>query len=848
MMNYSVSWTSAGVRPAASKPLDPLQNGIAAHRVGQLDEAMTHYVRALHARPQRAVACYNLGVALIDAGLGLTALPFLTRATQLQPTSVVFRYALLFGLLRSERLEQARQLIADSTQRGLPRETLDYWRRWVVECAAGSDPTTLDLVVPSLADTTHEPPDQAPDLPTVSAAQAELQQPFEQALQDYQDGRLDQLIADLDTPLTEHPEWGEGHHLRGLGLLGMERFAEAVAALDQASRLLPGRAELWDHLGIACVRVGDEDGVRRAFEQALTLNPLRAETWNNAADASLSRGQLDAAFQYALQAVRLKPDLHQAHNSLLQAAYKLDAAEQAHGVKPDARSDVLSVAVNVVKAGAHETKQALTLIPMLAQIGQYGAVVAILEELLAQASTEDSPALLSQLFFNQRHDCDWRHWDERLARLVEPIKRAERAVAAPFSALSIPGLTPADLRAAARFRAATYQPWMERAHKLRPATPKAPGSRLRLGYLSADFQEHATAYLTASVFECHDRERFECFAYSSEPDDGGPMRQRLQAAFDHFIDIGALTDFEVAQRMRDDGIDLLIDLKGHTKNNRLGIAALRPSPVQASWLGFPGTLGASFIDYLIVDPIVAPPEQSDYYDEALAYLPDAYAPVDAARVVAAIPTRAEAGLPETGFVFCCFNDSYKITPDVFDCWCDLLKAVPNAVLWLYAKSDGVIDNLRQEAVKRGIAPERVVFARRQPQPEHLARLALADLFLDTQPVNAHTTASDALWMSVPVLTYLGETFASRVAASLLTAAGLPELVTHTLDDYQAQALRLANHPAELAAIKQRLAAARDHAVFFDTARFTRNLEALYQRMWERHMHDLPPAQLAPIQA
>lgn len=846
MIDYSISWTAAG--PLAPNPPDPLNEGIAAHRRGDFDQAFSHYTRALQDRPNRAVPCYNLGVALIDAGLGLTSIPFLMRARMLRPASVTFCYAFVFSLIRSGRLEQAKRLIADSEHRGLPRETTAYWRRWAADSEAGQDPAALDLASPGLAEAINELPDQPPDLPTVSAAHAALQVPFTQALQDYQAARMEKLVADLEALLTDHPAWGEGHHLMGLGLMGLQRFDQAAPALKQASDLLPGRAEIRDHLGVACARIGDAEGVRNAFEEALSLNPLRAETWNNAADSALSRGHINEAFQYAQQALRLKPDLHESNYCLLQAARQIADAEAVWGVGQGDKGGALATAIKMVKAGANSPEQSLAIAPLLVQIGQYGPAIELLEQSLARFG-DRPPNLLGALVFNQRHLCDWRHWSERQSALVERIRHSDQSVASPFSALSIPGLTPADLLKVARLSAAEYAPWTARAHELYAARPKPPDSRrLRLGYLSADFQEHATAYLTASMFERHDRERFEVFAYSSEPDDGGPMRQRLREAFEHFADIHPLTHLDAAQRIRDDGIDILIDLKGYTKNARIEILALRPSPLQVTWLGFPGSLGASFIDYMIADPIVAPPDQAPHYDEALAYLPDAYAPVDERRQVAVRPTRAAAELPETGFVFCCFNDPYKITPEVFDRWCHLLKAMPDALLWLYAKNEAVIDNLTREAVERGIAPNRLVFARKKPQPEHLARIALADLFLDTQPVSAHTTASDALWMGVPVLTCLGETFAARVAASLLTAAGLPDLITDNLDDYQALALWLASHPEELVAIKQRLIAAHGSAVFFDTRRFTRNLEALYRRMWERHQQGLSPAQLAPSDA
>nr|WP_242482326.1 hypothetical protein [Thiocystis violacea] len=411
--------------------------------------------------------------------------------------------------------------------------------------------------------------------------------------------------------------------------------------------------------------------------------------------------------------------------------------------------------------------------------------------------------------------------------------------------MTISAFGPADLLRIARLRARGYQEWEQRAGSLAVSRPSSPDARLRIGYLSDDFQEHATAYLTASLFERHDRGQFEIFAYSTGPDDGGPMRRRLAAAFDHFVDIRSMPHLAAAQRMRDDGIDILVDLKGYTKNARLEILALRPSPIQVSWLGFPGGLGAAFIDYLIADPVVIPPEHAVHYDESIAYLPGTYAPVDDARVVAETPARAAVGLPEDGFVFCCFNDPYKITPDIFDRWCRVLRDTPNGILWLYARTDAAQNNLRREAQARGVAPERLIFAPKLPQAEHLARLAQADLFLDTRPVNAHTTASDALWMGVPVLTCPGDTFASRVAASLVTAVGVPELIAADLDHYETLARELAKRGDALAAIKMQLRKARQESIFFDSQQFVGHLEDVYRRMWGRHTKGEAPVQLGP---
>jgi predicted O-linked N-acetylglucosamine transferase (SPINDLY family) len=367
------------------------------------------------------------------------------------------------------------------------------------------------------------------------------------------------------------------------------------------------------------------------------------------------------------------------------------------------------------------------------------------------------------------------------------------------------------------------------------------GGRIRLGYLSADFRQHAVAMLVAGLFAHHDRQEFEVIGYSAGPNDGSDIRSRLAASFDRFIDISELSDRASAHLIHADEIDILVDLTGFTRYTRTGILAYRPAPIQVNYLGYLGTTGATFIDYIVLDRFVAPAEQQPFYSERLVYLPDCYQCNDNKRVIAEhTPSRPECDLPEESFVFCCFNNSYKITPVFFDVWMRLLHAVPTSVLWLLDTNPWAKSNLRREALARGIVAERLVFAPRLAAPLHLARHQVADLFLDTLPYNAGTTASDALWAGLPVLTCAGETFAGRVAGSLLRAIGLGELVTTSLEEYEALALRLAHEPALLARLRARLAKNRLTHPLFDTERFTRNLETAYRRMWEMQTAGEPP--------
>jgi predicted O-linked N-acetylglucosamine transferase (SPINDLY family) len=359
------------------------------------------------------------------------------------------------------------------------------------------------------------------------------------------------------------------------------------------------------------------------------------------------------------------------------------------------------------------------------------------------------------------------------------------------------------------------------------------GGRIRIGYLSGDFHQHATAHLMAGLFEHHNRQRFEIIAYSYDADDGSPMRARLNRGFDRFVDISQLSHREAALRIHADEVEILVDLKGYTHHARPQIASYRPAPVQVSYLGYPATMGADFIDYIIVDEAVVPKSQQPFFLERLVHLPDCYQVNDSKReIAAAAPSRADCGLPVNGFVFCSFNNSYKITPAFFDIWTRLLKAVPGSVLWLLEVNELVKRNLRLEATKRGVDPDRLVFAPIVPPADHLARHRNADLFLDTMPCNAHTTASDALWAGLPVLTCTGNTFAGRVAASLLDAVGLPELVAASIEGYEERALVLARDLRLLAALRARLQQNRDVSRLFDLPRFTSNIEKAYTRMWK----------------
>ena len=426
------------------------------------------------------------------------------------------------------------------------------------------------------------------------------------------------------------------------------------------------------------------------------------------------------------------------------------------------------------------------------------------------------------------HACDWSRRAELQARLAQAV-RGDSADVTPGVLLGYSD-DAALLLASARHLARRHFPenaaplWRHKSFS---------HDRIRLAYCSCDFHSHATARLMAELFERHDRGRFEVIGVDFSEDDKSEIRARVIRAFDQFHPVRDKSDAEIAALMAALEVDIAVDLKGYTMGARSGIFALRPAPLQVNYLGFPASMGAAFMDYVLADAVVLPLADQQWFAETIMQLPDCYQPNDSTRPLGSPPSRTQAGLPEKGFVFCCFNNNWKVTPDLFTIWMRLLKAVPDSVLWLLEDNKEAAENLRREAVARGVPAERLIFAPRATANAHLARHLLADLFLDTLPYNAHTTASDSLWAGVPLVTARGHAFQGRVAASLLTAIGLPELVTENLEAYETLALALAQGPARLAALKNKLQRNRGTAPLFDIARFTRNIEAAYLGMRDR---------------
>jgi predicted O-linked N-acetylglucosamine transferase (SPINDLY family) len=569
----------------------------------------------------------------------------------------------------------------------------------------------------------------------------------------------------------------------GLALSKLERHPEACAAFHRASAADPGLVDAHINLGESLYRQQRFQEAKAAFETAVRAKADSARLWINLADCQQRIGDFAGASLSCRHAIELAPNEAVLH-------FNLGWVEQAQGRSTQA---------------IEHYQRALTIAP-------------------------DFPDARIGLLTAERALFDWSRSDELMRELKTRLQHPDQQ-AKPIGPLTYLLFvdSPADQLAAARIYSARKE-LVERA--ARPRVTRANGQRLCVGYLSGAFRHHPTTDLISEALECHDRMRVEIFAYSVGPDDASPARQRVINAVEHFSDLGEFPAEEIARRIAADAPHLLIDLDGYILHARSEVLCYRPAPIQIAYLGYPGTLGNELYDYVLTDRYVCPPSLQTHFTERFLYLPHCYQPADTRRPISPQrPRRADFHLPEEGFVFCCFNHPQKIAPTMFDVWMRVLRAVPGSVLWLLESDGAGEQNLRNEAQRRQIEGERLVFTPRLPGPDHLARQRLADLFLDTLPYNAHTTANDALYAGLPVLTCSGETFAGRVAGSLLQAIGLPELVTHALADYEAMALRLAREPQLLAHLRARLEANRHTHPLFDMAQFTRGLEDTLERAW-----------------
>ncbi len=607
-------------------------------------------------------------------------------------------------------------------------------------------------------------------------------------------------------------------------LYSSERYVEAVRAIDSYLALVAKNPEAYNVRAAIYFKLRQFEESLRSSERAIELNPDFVQAYNIRGNALVELKRVDEALASYDKAIAFKPDFADAYynrGNAFRELQRFDNCVESYDKAITLKRDFSAAYYG--KGCAH------------AELKQLEPALSCFENALRlDAKLEFLPGDICHV---RQQLCIWSAYASETETLKERIRRCDR-VSKPFPILSISDSNALNMQVARTFIEA------KNGDSIHPNAfvKYSRKDRIRIGYFCADFRNHPVPYLMAELFERHDKSKFEVTAFSFGPDTGDDMRKRLRAAFERFVDVRDRSDRQIVDLARSLQIDIAVDLNGFTQEGRIGIFADRAAPIQINYLAYSATMGANFIDYIIADKAVIPEGRQKDYSEKIVYLPGSFMPSDSKRQIAHTQyTRADCSLPESGFVFCCFNNNYKLTPVLFDCWMRILRRVPESVLWLRDDNSAAAENLRKEARKRDVDPARLIFAARMPSAdEHLARHRLAGLFLDTLPYNAHTTANDALWAGLPVLTQIGETFAGRVAASLLTAIGLPELITSSQAEYEALAVELATSPEKLSAIKDKLAENRLTTPLFDTERYTRNLEAAYHAMVERHHADLPP--------
>lgn len=631
----------------------------------------------------------------------------------------------------------------------------------------------------------------------------------------------------------------------GVIYLGQDDLERAQQCFERVHSLSPRSVDALINLGIILQKQGQLEDAAHTLRRALELHPNHPAAGNNLAHTLTLQNRLDEARAQYLLTLRAAPDLLEAHEGLASVCFRLGRLKEAvHHLHQLLLLDGESCGVHTALANAlfqdgqldqarAAGERALTLDPgvsgpyaVLALIHivrkEYAPAIALLEAGFERTRADNLLGMLAHLL---QRVCDWEKWGKAWQQVAARLDQSAD-LGSPFWLLTADTTAHQQLAYTRRW-AESNLPISQVPARSARSIGADPARRLRVAYLSSDLHEHATAHLLAGVLEQHDRTCFEIFAYSHGPEDGSATRVRIKQACEHFVDVAWEPDDVLVRRIEDDAIDILVDLKGYTVGARTAILARRPCPVQINWLGYPGTMGAAFIDYLIADDFIVPPGSESAYAERVLHLAPGWQCNDRSRPLIEPLSRTGYGLPQEGFVFCCFNQAVKITPEVFASWMRLLRRVARSVLWLAEDNPQATHNLLAAAIGDGIDPQRLVFAPRLPYDQHLARYRVADLALDTFPYTSHTTASDALWLGCPLVALCGETFAARVSGSILRACGLPELITGSLPDYENLTYRFAADPDFALSMRARLATARLNAPLFDATAYARNLERLY---------------------
>jgi predicted O-linked N-acetylglucosamine transferase (SPINDLY family) len=827
---------------AHSTPEQLMQQALSAHRRGAIAEAKHLYDRLLSIDPSNAAACGNLAIIAAQQGDLATAERLMRQDIRLRPN-----YSVSYNNLGTVLQQQGRAAEAVAAHRHAVKLDTNYAEAYLGLGSALKQQHDLDGAIESYRVAA-----------TVRPAYAEAHNNIGVILQ--MQGRFDEAVAGYQKAIAARPAYAEALFNLGSVLHQMRRLEAAADAYRQVIAIDPDVAVAHSNLGTVLKDEGRLDAALAAFERAIALKADFAEAHYNRGTVLQQQGRREEALAAYGQAIALRPDTIDAANNagiiLQELGRQADAIDLYRRLSRPlpTHADLYNnmgtalLAEGRLEEASEAFEQALLCRPDFPEaaynLGNAWREMGRLAEAMAawQSALQlraDYHDAFSQLVHHRALACEWDNRGADQDKLLAMVRNGVRVP--PFYLFATPA-TSADQWLAARQWVASIQPPPQLRFDHRD---RAHDGRLRLGYLSGDFHQHATSQLMTGLIERHDRDRFEVVAYSYGPDDGSPMRARLRRAFDQFVDVGKLSHREIADRIHQDRIDILIDLKGYTQGSRPMIAAFRPAPVQVAYLGFPATTGADFIDYILVDRFVAPDGEQAFFSEKFVLLPTCYQPNDARRSEVTAPTsRRNCGLPEESLVLCCFNNSYKISPEIFDIWMRLLKETPGSVLWLLATNELAQTNLCKEAVARGVDPGRLVFAPVVSFAAHIERHRHADLFLDTLPCNAHTTASDALWGGLPVLTCIGNTFAGRVAGSLLTAIDMPELVTASLEEYEHRALAMIRAPERLRAMRRKIERKRDVSSLFDLPKLTRAIERGYERMWQRWLNGGEPEAFA----
>ena len=810
---------------------DIFQQGVQLHKSGKVEIACQLYSAVLKVHPEHPTANHSMGVLAVEVGKVQEALVFFEAALEANPATAQFWLSYIDALIKLEKLADAKAVLDQAKSKGAKGDGFDTLETRLNEryeepleaSKIASEPTPkkpnildslkLDQAISlakkkakegSLKESKRIYQDILAKFPKnkrasdglkglaggpvgkVSTVQEPPQAQTQALINLYSQGQLQRALQEAETLAQQFPQSAILLNIKGAVLKGLGQFDASVEAYNKSLAIKPDYAEAHNNMGVT---LKDQDKLEEAIEaynKALAIKPDYAEAYNNMGIALQEKGKLEEAIEAYNKSLAIKPDNAEAYNNMgvtLQEQGKLEEAIEAYN-------------------------KALAIKP-------------------------DHADARAQCLHQLAHICDWSAIEAERSHVTE-LGIIGKSVP-PFTVLSLE-----DAPDRHRLRSELYAREKKFLRKPLPAPskPSQKPERLRVGYFSADFHNHATMYLMAQVFTAHDKSQFETLAYSYGPDKQDEMRKKLVSAVDVFHDVRGMNDIQIVELARADKLDIAIDLKGFTKNTRLALFAYGLAPVQISYLGYPGTLGADLIDYIVADPVVIPEHKRHHFSEQIIYLPHTYQPTDNKRIISdKLITREDVGLPTYGFVFCCLNNNYKISPREFDIWMRLMQKVEGSVLWLLKSNKWAEQNLKREAEDRGISAERLIFAEKVPQAEHLARQKLADLFLDTFNINAHTTASDALWAGLPVVTKLGEGFAARVAGSLLAAIGLTELITENEEEYEALALTLATDPKRLGQVKSKLDGNRLTHPLFDSEMYTRHLEAGYHMAYDRYFNE-----------